>query len=94
MWYAGRERIERKKKGRAGEEEKKKKKRRCKDTIVTISDGWSDGQAVWQVHRGTDRQTECVLLSVHARGGDYLTVCKRTGGVFALVCLRICVSCV
>lgn len=89
---------------RAGREERKKKgearrRRRCKDAIVTITDRQTDGQAVWQVHIGTDRQTNRICCAECAKG-DYLTVywlvCKRTGGVciclFALVCLRMCVS--
>lgn len=51
-------RIEKEKGGGVG-------KRQCNDTIVTITDGRTDGKAVWQVPRGTDRQIECVLLSVH-----------------------------
>lgn len=54
-----------------------------------------------QVHIGTDRQTNRICCAECAQG-DYLTVCwrvcERTGGVciclFALVCLRMCVSCV
>lgn len=45
----------------------------------------------------TDKQTECVLLSVH-REITWLCVGKNRGGVciclFVLVCLWICVSCI
>ncbi len=93
MWYAGREGW--RKKGEA------RRRRRCKDITVTVTDRRTDGQAVWQVHIGTDGQTNRICCAECAEG-DYLTVgwrvCEGTGGVciclFALVCLRMCVSCV
>lgn len=73
-------------------------RRQYKDTVVTISDGRTDGRTVFTEGQ-TDKQRECVLLSVHRH---YLTVCYcvcvRAGRVciclFASVCVWICVSCV
>lgn len=73
-------------------------KRQCKDTIVTITIGRTDGQAVWQVSQ-RDQQTNrmCTAECAH---GDYLPVCcvcvclgeQGSECLFALVCLRICFS--
>ena len=73
--------------------EGRSKKRQSKDTIVTITDGRTDGQAVWQVHRGTDRQTNRMCIAECAQG-DYLTVCwkEQGGSVYMSVCISVFVD--
>lgn len=86
MWYAGRERREE----RRGEKKKRKEgkrgsRRRCKDTIVAMTDAHMDTRTEKRSvpFTQTDKQTECVLLSVHSE-----FTCQGSG--FLSVCISVC----
>lgn len=83
--------------GKDREQGEERSTRQCEDTIGRVIDGRTEGQAVWRVHRGTDRQTNKQNLYCWVcRGRLPDCVCKRARRVwiclFALVCVCRLVS--